>query len=75
LKDVWKPRRVFICFPGINERVWRVLWQGETQSFNSEGRAVEFALECAASGGGTRVVEIMQETASGGWRHLNLPGR
>jgi hypothetical protein len=75
MNEAWRPRRVFIFYPGMNERTWRVMWRGEAQSFNSEGRAVEFAMTCAAKSGGGRLVEIVQETASGGWRPIAPPLR
>ena len=71
--EPWRPRRVFIFYPAINERLWRVLWKGSTEAFSSEGRAVEFALACAARGGGSRMVEVVQETVSGGWLPVRVP--
>lgn len=65
--------RIFIFYPAMNERIWRVLAHGITERFSSEGRAVEFALGCAARAGGPQLVDVFKETASGGWAPVPVP--
>jgi len=69
-------RRVFIFYPVINERIWRVLVPGGAiETFASEGRAVEFALGWAATAGAQGIVDVVRQTISGGWVPVLVPGR
>ena len=72
MNDTGRPFRIFIFYPGMNERVWRVLLPGGAKHlFPTEGRAVEFALSSAsAATGQARRVEVLKETLSGGWMVL-----
>lgn len=60
-------RRVFIFFPAMNSRSWRVLAGSKSQTFESEWLAVEHALGLAMALGGSRMVDVLKETRSGGW--------
>jgi len=70
MNDAGRPFRIFIFYPSMNERVWRVVLPGGAKHlFPTEGRAVEFALTSASSvtTGRMRRVEVLKETLSGGW--------
>lgn len=68
-------RRVFIFYPAINTRAWRVLAGGISETFDSEWSAVEFALQLADKLGGSRMVDVVKETISGGWMPVFQPTR
>ena len=72
MNDAGRPFRIFIFYPGMNERVWRVVLPGGAKHlFPTEGRAVEFALSSASAvTGQMRRVEVLKETLSGGWMVL-----
>jgi len=76
MNDAGRPFRIFIFYPGMNERIWRVLLPGGAKHlFPTEGRAVEFALASASSvtTGRMRRVEVLKETLSGGWMVVARP--
>jgi len=76
VNDDNKQRRIFIFFPGMNERFWRVLVPGGVvRTFGTEGTAVEYALERATQSreNDRRLVEVLKETASGGWMPITVP--
>ncbi|HEY4293955.1 hypothetical protein [Luteibacter sp.] len=76
MNDEGRPFRIFIFYPGINERIWRVVLPGGAKHlFPTEGRAVEFALSSASTvtTGRMRRVEVLKETLSGGWMVLARP--
>lgn len=76
MNDEGRPFRIFIFYPGINERIWRVVLPGGSKhTFPTEGRAVEFALTSASTVtiGRMRRVEVLKETLSGGWMLLARP--
>lgn len=60
-------KRIFIFFPTLNGRMWRVLSAVDRAEFPSKGGAVEFALLQARRSGGEKLVEVYMETQSGGW--------
>lgn len=60
-------RRIFIFFPAMNTRTWRVLAASSSETFESEWLAVEHALALAQALGGSRMVDVLKETRSGGW--------
>ncbi|QWT22325.1 hypothetical protein KPL74_10015 [Bacillus sp. NP157] len=67
-------RRIFIFYPAINERAWRVLTPGGTfETFPTEGRAVAFALETASRLRATGICDVLKETISGGWAPVHTP--
>ena len=68
-------RRVFIFYPAINTRDWRVLAGSVSETFASEWLAVEFALGLADKLGGARMVDVLRETISGGWMPVPQPAR
>lgn len=61
--------RVFVLYPAMNSRVWRVMLPGTAQfTFDTEWDAVEYALAKAASlKGSGRPVEVLKERVSGDW--------
>lgn len=67
-------RRVFIFFPAMNSRSWRVLAGSSSQTFESEWLAVEHALGLAYALGGSRMVDVVKETRSGSWMPVAQPG-
>jgi len=67
-------RRVFIFFPAMNTRSWRVLAGSSSQTFESEWLAVEHALGLAHALGGSRMVDVVKETRSGSWMPVAQPG-
>ncbi|QDE39709.1 hypothetical protein FIV34_11095 [Luteibacter pinisoli] len=66
-------RRIFIFYPGINQRTWRVIAAGGSTECASEGQAVAFAFQCAHKAGGSRMVDVLKETISGAWIPLIVP--
>lgn len=66
-------KRVFIFYPAIKTRVWRVLAGNVSEDFVSEWLAVEFALGLADRLGGVRMVDVLKETISGGWIPVAQP--
>jgi hypothetical protein len=66
-------RRVFIFFPAMNTRLWRVLAGARSETFESEWLAVEHALGLAYALGGSRMVDVVKETRSGGWIPVPQP--
>lgn len=66
-------RRVFIFFPAMNTRSWRVLAGSSSATFDSEALAVEHAIGVAHSLGGTRIVDVLKETRSGSWMPVPQP--
>lgn len=67
-------RRVFIFFPAMNTRSWRVLAGASSEEFESEWLAVEHALGLAHALGGSRMVDVVKETRSGSWMPVAQPG-
>ncbi|QWT22385.1 hypothetical protein KPL74_10385 [Bacillus sp. NP157] len=68
-------RRVFIFYPAMNSRTWRVLAGSVSELFESEWLAVEFALGVADKHGGARMVDVLKETMSGGWMPIPQAAR
>lgn len=66
-------RRVFIFFPAMNARSWRVLAGASSETFESEWIAVEHALRLAHALGGSRMVDVLKETRSGDWMPVPQP--
>jgi hypothetical protein len=66
---------VFIFFPAMNERMWRVVVPGgERTEFAREGQAVAFAFSSAAAlKNRGRAVKVFRESQAGHWIHIPLP--